>query len=498
MPHLILAIPSPRGGGRGSIAHRNHPTALIFFSSHLQNAAWVHPKSHLVTLHPGGHIGGHVRLFHVRDPISPPSCALLCLLLWSFLVLLFPDSPPLPPLLPVRARPYRSFSFLSLSLSLPCPHLFVVHSGLEGHGFFLFSYFCCRPPPQRPPSSLSNCRRLPSNRLSPCHGCWLLYTARLSATDAEFFFKTAVVPSAPLFPPFHQVYYAHMGVYTVVVASVSLLDYAEQRFWQLGLTGLRFGTFGAMVGLTALAMVQAPLPGHDGGGPPFLAYRTLAHLPGVGLFLPTAVYSQMMQTATPSIAAAARHPRALPRVLLLAFLTTCLMYCTMGAVLAMYFGEAASPNASLNFLHFTAGLGDPAPAWLRALTTVIVLFPALDMLSVYPLNVLVVSNILSSALDGARCWRPGSGAVLVRFAVSVIPIAGACVVKDINPVLRWTGSLGIFLSYLMPSLLQWASRRRMGPCEPCVPHCNGLLVLMVMGLASAAIAVVVVQTVLHG
>jgi hypothetical protein len=102
---------------------------------------------------------------------------------------------------------------------------------------------------------------------------------------------------------------------------------------------------------------------------------------------------------------------------------------------------------------------------VRPLAVTILLFPALDCFTIFPMNTIFISNNVMAVLRPHQ-WRNGSlprlTRHLCRVAMLVMPFACALVSPSLSRAIQFSGIIGIFLPYIMTPYLHRASLRR---CE---------------------------------
>ena len=132
----------------------------------------------------------------------------------------------------------------------------------------------------------------------------------------------------------------------------------------------------------------------------------------------------------------------------------------LGAVVAATFGGDVARSANVQWEGFC--YGQHTDAWAAPVRYLIVLFPALDVLSIYPLNVAVAANTIMSLAAGDRAdklQRRTTTRRLVRFAFAIPPILGAALVSDFSKIIAVAGSLVFFISCAFPPLLSVLGKR---------------------------------------
>jgi hypothetical protein len=74
----------------------------------------------------------------------------------------------------------------------------------------------------------------------------------------------------------------------------------------------------------------------------------------------------------------------------------------LGVAVAWFFGDLVEQSANLNWKTYVGGIrvGDEVPLSSKAISLFVVCFPALNILSAYPLNVILLGNNLMAIAYG--------------------------------------------------------------------------------------------------
>jgi hypothetical protein len=165
--------------------------------------------------------------------------------------------------------------------------------------------------------------------------------------------------------------------------------------------------------------------------------------------------------------------RSVPTIFGGALLTTTLLYISIGCCCAYYFGEETKQSINLNFVDFTWGMdtNDKSNSSLvRRLVSlcslIVVVFPALDTLSVFPLIANTLGNNLYAAVPKTKKYLKkfkffGSdktqiqltAKILWRLVASVPPIIVSSVITELSFSLQLAGICGIVVALVTPALL---------------------------------------------
>jgi len=124
----------------------------------------------------------------------------------------------------------------------------------------------------------------------------------------------------------------------------------------------------------------------------------------------------------------------LQRIFSSVFMTTFTFYSFLGIVLAMYYGPHMEPTCSLNFTFYRGGapFGQPIPLWATIINYIIVLFPAIDVVSAFPLNGITLGNNIHAAFCmGTKYMHYRSFKIFFRLVAAIPPLIGAAFVRDL-------------------------------------------------------------------
>eukprot|EP00566_Odontella_aurita_P008689 CAMPEP_0113589674 /NCGR_PEP_ID=MMETSP0015_2-20120614/36220_1 /TAXON_ID=2838 /ORGANISM="Odontella" /LENGTH=845 /DNA_ID=CAMNT_0000495721 /DNA_START=23 /DNA_END=2560 /DNA_ORIENTATION=+ /assembly_acc=CAM_ASM_000160 len=227
-------------------------------------------------------------------------------------------------------------------------------------------------------------------------------------------------------------------VFGSVVVPLSCTELDEQVAVQAVMACVRFVAILIMVGGSVMALFlddrrAAVSYDDDGGysssssssssGPPYFAapdeencrMSYTACFSGFGVAFSTALFSQLFQHSVPGLIRPLDGQREkvekVPLVFGASLLTTWSFYMLLGITAASYFGADTRSSVNLNFADdFTFGLDPSATAqWIltvcKLASSVVVMFPALDTLSVFPLIANTLgNNLLATSSPAFPQW----------------------------------------------------------------------------------------------
>jgi len=274
--------------------------------------------------------------------------------------------------------------------------------------------------------------------------------------------------------------------FAIVVLPLSCMELDEQVGIQSLMALVRFLAIFIMVGGSIAALVLTEenpnsslgLAGENGDCNIYTACFS-----GFGVAFSTALFSQLFQHSVPGLIRPLQSHQVLhvPKVFGTSLLTTSFFYLMLGTTAAAYFGNNTKSSVNLNFANFLFGLDEnKIPGFvaflLKMASSVVVMFPALDTLSVFPLVANTLgSNLLASCPTGLNrliatmLLVKDENAVLLderrlinfwRLVAAIPPLVGSLWSTDLSFSILMASVAGVYVAFIAPALLQWVSYRR--------------------------------------
>lgn len=264
-----------------------------------------------------------------------------------------------------------------------------------------------------------------------------------------------------------QSYYLYLLMFALIVVPMSLMELTEQVFVQVTLAILRILMVLIMVSTTIIAAVT---DGEDFGSMPEIgndpAENALRfHLGKIYVLLPIAAYAYIFHHSVPALSEPVRDRNSLGRIFSTALFIAFSGYSLLGICVCVYFGANTQQSSNLNWQTFK-GLqphGEtPFYAWV--ISFFVVLFPAADVASAYPLNAFTLGNTLMSTYYGKdilKYEKSVTQARIFRLLAALPPFFGALLVSDLSKITGYTGLTGFLLAFVFPPLLARFSADKM-------------------------------------
>lgn len=265
-----------------------------------------------------------------------------------------------------------------------------------------------------------------------------------------------------------------LGLFSLIVVPLSCKDLTEQIVVQVTLSIFRFVAVGLMLATTlqALYTYKREDLDYDTDSPPYYSDAVAFDMTGFGKLLPIAVFSQVVHHSIPGISKPQRDKSKLQHIFAGVMTTTCFCYSILGVVLVLWYGSDIKDTCTLNWTSYDAGY-DPKPWWVKMLAGIIVLFPPVDLISAYPLNAITLGNNLFEVFVPKE-KQTKKKKLMFRLTAAIIPLIGACIIRDLSTILRFSGSIGILIAFTYPCLLNLASKKELieqyGPNAHVTPY----------------------------
>eukprot|EP01084_Bolivina_argentea_P054183 99392_1 len=260
-------------------------------------------------------------------------------------------------------------------------------------------------------------------------------------------------------------YLLWLGVFAATVIPLSCKSLEEQALFQVVLAGCRIFVMVVMIVVVIVGgtfekdgLVQI----NDEEKPP------LANWMGLGTVLSSGIYAFNFHFSIPVLCHPVENKRELTFIFNMAILICILAYVILGASMAYKFGDNIESSCNMNFSGWVPP--EPIPHWLgNVVSTLILIFPAIDVLSAYPLQSITLGeNLLSVFGKVFKLDRSNGGVVVIfRLLASTPPLIGAAIYRNFGTVVDIAGLAAYIMVFCIPAILLWKSSK-LHPCHPTV------------------------------
>jgi len=247
-------------------------------------------------------------------------------------------------------------------------------------------------------------------------------------------------------------------VFSAVAVPLACCDLSEQLGVQMCFSAMQLVSLSLML-FGSIAAIFVDDNDTERSHKGTVAHVSELDLQYFGLLFGTVIFSQLFQHSVPGLLRPLRPRAAARRVFACALLTTSSVYCFLGTSAALYFGSTVQTALNTNWTHFTWGYAH-TQWWGYVLNYIIVLFPVLNTLSIFPLVVVTLGNNLAVSFPRpteAKIPLPPAGrawTTMWRLIAAVPPIVAALPFRSLASTLQLAGFFGLYVAYTTPSLLQ--------------------------------------------
>ena len=285
-------------------------------------------------------------------------------------------------------------------------------------------------------------------------------------------------------------YGLYLLLYAFLVVPPSLLELSEQIIVQVILSFCRILMLLLMVVTIFNAYAYSDVNAFDGFDHQAMMEEEDVYAINVHklyILLPIAAFANIFHHSIPGLSEPVLNKKSLSKAFCLALLISCVGYAAIGVVISTYFGSYTMVASNLNWSEY---IGTSSSHSFRVLASIvsfyIVLFPAFDVASVFPLCAITLGNSMYSAYNSAKVstslvnckhsdedftlltQTSGDSAVdesreskmkrkYFRLLASVPPIICAYFMSNLGQITDFTGITGFFIAFIFPAMLSRAS-----------------------------------------
>ena len=272
----------------------------------------------------------------------------------------------------------------------------------------------------------------------------------------------------------------YLLLFALITVPSSLLELNEQVFVQVTLSLCRVAMLAVMISTIIAAPIQQGLKTLPGGGDasqifgpftpaPSTHTATLleaVHLNKVYLMLPMAAYATIFHHSIPAISHPVKDKKQLGRIYITALGFCFVGYTLLAITVSSYFGENTKISSNLNWEYYWGVIGPnrEIPLYARCVSSFVVLLPAFDVASAFPLNAITLGNSLMSWYHGSRVHTLGiqeyrRSVAFFRLIAATPPLCAAFFVSNLGVITNFAGVTGFAIAFLFPALLALYSKK---------------------------------------
>ena len=274
-------------------------------------------------------------------------------------------------------------------------------------------------------------------------------------------FANAMASNLPYFG--EHSYMVYLLGFGCIVAPMSCLELKEQISFQVLLSIGRVLMVFFLVSTVLISHYwgsEADFGGSKRGSKEIPAFD----LGGIHHLLPIATFANIFHHSIPALSQPVIDKTKLASIFSITLLCCFAAYSCIGLTVSLYFGENTKSSSNLNWADYGINTSNGEVTIKRMISLYVVLFPALDVSSAYPLNAITLGNNLLSTVygnDSHTVEHSRAHRLFFRLSAALPPLLAASCVSDLGFITDYTGISGFGIAFIFPALLSYYSFQRL-------------------------------------
>lgn len=287
-----------------------------------------------------------------------------------------------------------------------------------------------------------------------------IFSASFAAQVPLWYAETCdIYVDTEFFGDCRQNYWFFWSIYLICMIYLTIKGLKEQLWLQSCLTIMRFVII-SLILLTSLALIAGSKT-IDSDQEKVAEMPELLHSSNALGCLPILIFAFMYQIQFPSIAESTRDKkRSLPTIIKMVSVTSGLLYCAIAMIVPVAIHNVKA-QSSIEYRDYSAGYAQhDRPWWTYFIAYVVVLFPAFDVFSSFPLMGIGISDNLMGLIYGPNNpkLKDKTTILLYRIFTVIVPAIISFFAFDLAIILDWVGLVGMILVPITFPLLHIATR----------------------------------------
>eukprot|EP00602_Paraphysomonas_sp_CaronLab_P013815 CAMPEP_0185041578 /NCGR_PEP_ID=MMETSP1103-20130426/41073_1 /TAXON_ID=36769 /ORGANISM="Paraphysomonas bandaiensis, Strain Caron Lab Isolate" /LENGTH=417 /DNA_ID=CAMNT_0027581379 /DNA_START=297 /DNA_END=1550 /DNA_ORIENTATION=- len=265
-------------------------------------------------------------------------------------------------------------------------------------------------------------------------------------------------------------YYIYLLFYAAIVIPTSCLELTEQITLQVIYAACRVIMVLLMVGSVLLAYYHSGevyrSPDIDDAAPLASPMSNLWDHSGLRIIIPIALFANIFHHSIPALSEPTIDKKQLSSIYASTLLCCYIAYTLIGVTLSLYFGDSIMSSSNLNWMDYDGGIAEgevsrrTGALLVQLVSSYIIVFPAVDVASAFPLCAITLgNNLLSSCCEKGVNSMERSYVIAFRLVSAIPPLIGAACVQSLGTITDYTGITGFFLVFIFPPLLAYFSKK---------------------------------------
>jgi hypothetical protein len=272
-------------------------------------------------------------------------------------------------------------------------------------------------------------------------------------------FANAFAQKFPILGDFYS-YYAYIVVFGLFVIPLSCLDLKEQVTVQMILSAGRVMMVFCMVGTIGVSYLWGSREDFGAAATYDRGELFAFHESGLQHLLPIAVFANIFHYAIPALAEPVADKRTLAYIFMTTLIFCFIAYSAIAISVSLYFGDLTQTSSNLNWADYGNNSSGVAFFIKRLISMYVMMFPALDVASAFPLNAITIGNNLFSAVYGKQVHSMEDSRrhkITFRLLAAFPPLIMAAFESNLGKITDYTGMTGFVLAFIFPPMLAYYS-----------------------------------------
>ena len=254
-------------------------------------------------------------------------------------------------------------------------------------------------------------------------------------------------------------YWFYLVIYGVFMMYLTIKGLREQKWMQSVLTIMRFVIISIII-FTCIALMSTSSK-IDHSGKSTVQMPQPINFSSMLSALPSIFFAFIYQMQFPSIAEFIKDKkRNLPLIIIMVGITTGVIYLMIALIVPVAIHDV-KPQCSIEYSDYSAGYSqDDRPWWTYIISYIVVLFPALDVFSSFPLMAVAVSDNLLSMKYGVSNEDYVDEKIKRNYRILsvAIPLCISFILFNLGEIIDWVGLAGFILAPISIPLMHTAAR----------------------------------------
>lgn len=251
-------------------------------------------------------------------------------------------------------------------------------------------------------------------------------------------------------------YWIFLTIFAIIVCYLTIIGMEEQQVVQIITSFLRFLVIFLVILIPIFSMIfdDSYNKNLEISAPPLI---NLQYVPSsITILLFASSFQIHVPTITQVICEKEKH---LKTINFLAVLTCFILYSLVGLSVSFY-SDQVPKMASLLFRNFSAGYPlESRPLWAALCEYLIIICPAIDVVTCYPIKSLTISDAIITWQYGTKVHEVKRSVVILnRFLVSISPLIVCYIFYDLADILYWIGLLVFVIMQIAFPLMHLAMK----------------------------------------